>query len=147
VAPSPPIGRFTHLALPCHDLDATIGWYEAHTPLRAFHRRIDVDAEVAWLAEEPRPDGTENPVGIVVVQTFADRAAGVPVPVLTPFAHLGFDVDDPTEVDAVAEIGRAAGCLAWEPTDHPPPVGYLCALADPDGNVVEFSFGQGLETA
>jgi len=65
--------------------------------------------------------------------------------VLTPFAHLGFDVDDPAEVDAIAERGRAAGCLHWEPADHPPPVGYLCALADPDGNVVEFSHGQGLD--
>ncbi len=137
--------RFTHVALPCHDLDATIAWYEAHTPLRAFHRRVDVDAEVAWLAEGPGlGDGTANPVGIVVVQTFVDRDAGVPLPTLTPFAHLGFDVDDPAEVDAAAERGRAAGCLHWEPTDHPPPVGYLCALVDPDGNVVEFSHGQGL---
>ena len=143
--------RFTHVALPCHDLDATIAWYEHHTPLRAFHRRVDVDAEVAWLAggiglaEAPDPDGPENPVGIVVVQSFADREAGVPIPVLTPFAHLGFDVDDPAEVDAIAERGRADGCLHWEPADHPPPVGYLCALVDPDGNVVEFSHGQSLD--
>ena len=83
-------------------------------------------------------------MGIVAVQTFADRDAGVPIPVLTPFAHLGFDVDTPAEVDATAEAGRSSGCLHWEPVDHPPPVGYLCALTDPDGNVVEFSFGQGL---
>jgi catechol 2,3-dioxygenase-like lactoylglutathione lyase family enzyme len=133
------------VALPCHNLDATIAWYEHHTPLRAFHRRVDVDAEVAWLAESPAQGGIENPVGIVVVQSFADRDAGVPVPVLTPFAHLGFEVDDPAEVDAIAERGRAVGCLHWEPVDHPPPVGYLCALADPDGNVVEFSHGQGLD--
>ncbi len=84
--------RFTHLALPCRDLDATIAWYEAHTPMRAFHRRSDLDAEV----------------------------------------------------DAAAEVGRSSGCLHWEPERHPPPVGYLCALTDPDGNVVEFSYGQGL---
>ena len=139
-------GRFTHLALPCHDLDATIAWYEAHTPLRAFHRRVDVDAEVAWLAEGRRPDGTVNPVGLVVVQSFSDRDAALPVPVLAPFAHLGFAVDDPVEVDAAAERGRMAGCLHWEPADHPPPVGYVCALVDPDGNVVEFSFGQSPNT-
>ena len=130
--------RLTHLALPCRDLDATIVWYEAHTPLRAFHRRTDVDAEVAWLAEN------DTTVGLVMVQTFEARDSGEPQTILSPFAHLGFDVDTPAEVDATAEAGRSSGCLHWEPADHPPPVGYLCALTDPDGNVVEFSFGQGL---
>ncbi|MBP67768.1 MAG: hypothetical protein CL435_04485 [Acidimicrobiaceae bacterium] len=60
------------------------------------------------------------------------------------FAHLGFDMDSPGEADQAAELGRASGCLHWEPANHPPPVGYLCAVTDPDGNVVEFSFGQGL---
>jgi hypothetical protein len=32
--------------------------------------------------------------------------------------------------------------LAWEAGDNPAPVGYLCAVSDPDGNVIEFSFGQ-----
>ncbi len=139
--------RFTHLALPVHDLDATIAWYESHTPMRAFHRRADPDAEVAWLAEGAGLAEGDNEVGIVVVQTFEDRAAGEPLPILTPFAHLGFDVDTPGEVDQAAEMGRASGCLHWEPADHPPPVGYLCAMTDPDGNVVEFSYGQGLEAA
>ena len=65
--------------------------------MRAFHRRTDVNAEVAWLAE----------------------------------------------VDAAAVLGLASGCVHLEPANHPPPVGYLCALTDPDGNVVEFSYGQG----
>ena len=137
--------RFTHLALPCRDLDATIAWYEAHTPMRAFHRRVDADAEVAWLTEVLSGGGTT--VGLVVVQTFEAKASGEPQTTLSPFAHLGFDVDDPAEVDAAAEIGRASGCLHWEPANHPSPVGYLCALTDPDGNVVEFSFGQGLADA
>jgi lactoylglutathione lyase len=45
-------------------------------------------------------------------------------------------------VDAVAERGRAAGCLHWEPQDVGGQVGYVCALTDPDGNVIEFSHGQ-----
>lgn len=101
--------RFTHLALPCRDLDATIAWYEAHTPMRAFHRRSDLDAEVAWLAED------DTSVGLVVVQSFEARASGEPQTTLSPFAHLGFDVDDPAEVDAAAEVGRSSGCLHWEP--------------------------------
>lgn len=29
----------------------------------------------------------------------------------------------------------------------PGPVGYICALTDPDGNVVEFSYGQKVFTS
>ena len=71
--------RFTHLALPCRDLDTTIAWYEAHTPMRAFHRRVDADAEVAWLAEVMSGGGTT--VGLVVVQTFEAKASGKPRPI------------------------------------------------------------------
>ena len=44
----------------------------------------------------------------------------------------------------MAERGRAEDCLAWEPKAFPYPVGYRCALKDPDGYVIEFSYGQPL---
>ena len=130
--------RFTHIALPCRDLEFTIAWYEAHTPMRAFHRRSNDVGEVAWLAAEG------SSTTLVLTQSFAARDAGEPLPTLAPFAHLGFSVEDPSEVEAIAEAGLRAGCLAWEPAHHQPPVGYLCALSDPDGNLVEFSHGQEL---
>ena len=130
--------RFTHLALPCRDLDASVAWYEAHTPLRVIHRRSDQIGKVAWVGE------SGSSTALVLVQSFAARDGGEPLPTLTPFAHLGFSVEDPSEVDAIALTAHEAGCLAWEPALHPPPVGYLCALNDPDGNLVEFSHGQDL---
>ena len=30
------------------------------------------------------------------------------------------------------------------PTEMPPPIGYICMLRDPDGNIVEFSYDQGV---
>ena len=59
------------------------------------------------------------------------------------------DIDDTVRrfdraVDEVAALGRAEGCLVWEPQQLPAPIGYVCALNDPDGNVVEFSFDQGV---
>jgi hypothetical protein len=30
------------------------------------------------------------------------------------------------------------------PTEMPPPIGYICMLRDPDGNMVEFSYDQGV---
>ena len=42
-----------------------------------------------------------------------------------------------------AEAARS-GCLIWPPRDEPYPVGYYCGLRDPNGNYVEFSYGQPL---
>jgi catechol 2,3-dioxygenase-like lactoylglutathione lyase family enzyme len=63
-------------------------------------------------------------------------------PQLRPFGHLGIQLATRDEVDIVAQRARLEGCLVWEAEDNPAPVGYLCAVSDPDGNVIEFSFGQ-----
>jgi hypothetical protein len=47
----------------------------------------------------------------------------------------------------MAVLGRADGCLAAEPVQMPPPIGYVCTLLDPGGNAVEFSYGQEYYTA
>ena len=51
--------RLTHLALPCHDLDATIAWYEKHTPLRKTHHRQDA------LGALLRPENLKKPLPTV----------------------------------------------------------------------------------
>jgi lactoylglutathione lyase len=136
----PTIARFTHVALPCCDIDATIDWYERFTPLRLLERREDAEGYGAWLGQ---PDMVDKPFIIVLVSFHKDRPRGKQ-PTLAPFAHLGIEVPTREEVDAIAERGRAEGCLAWEPQQLPPPIGYVCALTDPDGNMVEFSFDQGV---
>jgi catechol 2,3-dioxygenase-like lactoylglutathione lyase family enzyme len=88
----------------------------------------------------------DSPFVVVLVCFDRDRANG-PLTQLAPFAHLGVELPTRDEVDAVGAAGREAGCLVWEPQQLPPPVGYVCALADPDGNVVEFSFDQGVYAA
>ena len=47
-------------------------------------------------------------------------------------------------VDEIAQRAREADCLAMPPTMMPPPIGYICMLGDPDGNMVEFSWDQGV---
>lgn len=136
----PTTARFTHVALPCCNLEATIAWYEQFTPLRLLQRREDADGVSAWIGQ---PDMVDKPFIIVLVSFFRDQPNG-PQPMLAPFAHLGIELPTKEEVDAVAELGRAAGCLAWEPQQLPQPIGYVCALTDPDGNMVEFSYDQGV---
>jgi hypothetical protein len=48
------------------------------------------------------------------------------------------------EVDRLGRLGSDDGIIIEEPKDAGPIVGYFCMVHDPDGNWVEFSFGQGL---
>ena len=131
--------RWTHVALPVADLDASLAWYERYTPLQTIDRRSDDLGQSAWLSH---PEPTDRPFVLVLVAF--DDAKGVPQPQLAPFAHLGMELPSRADVDAMAEQARADHCLTWEPVQLPPPVGYVCAATDPDGNVVEFSFDQGV---
>ena len=135
--PSTP--RWTHIALPAGDLDKSIAWYKAFTPLALLDRREDADGQAAWLGHEGQVD---NPFILVLVMFWKDK--GKPLPVMAPFAHIGIEVPEREDVVAIADRARAAGCLAWEPTDMPDPIGFICALSDPDGNVIEISHDQGV---
>jgi len=135
----PAVPRWTHIALPCSDLDKSIAWYEEFTPLVVLDRREDADGQAAWLSHEGQ---AVNPFILVLVMFWKDR--GTPVPVMAPFAHLGIEVPERTDVIALADRARTAGCLVWEPAELPEPIGFVCALSDPDGNVVEVSYNQGV---
>jgi lactoylglutathione lyase len=136
----PPTARWTHIALPCTDIDATIKWYERFTPLRLLDRREDADGYGAWLGH---PDMVDKPFILVLVSFFRDQDKG-PQPTMAPFAHIGIELTSRDEVNEVAARGEAEGCLMWPPQQMPPPIGYICALTDPDGNVIEFSYDQGV---
>lgn len=131
--------RFTHIALPVNDVTASVEWYERYTPLRAIDLRHDSDGEAAWLCH---PEPAEHPF-IIVLVSMSSTSGSAPRQ-LGPFGHLGIELPTRDAVDAMAVLGRADGCLEWEAAQWPQPVGYVCALADPDGNVVEFSYDQGV---
>ncbi|WP_198148427.1 VOC family protein [Elstera litoralis] len=61
---------------------------------------------------------------------------------LGPFGHLGVACPSRAEVDRLAGMAEAAGCLRRAPKDSGPPVGYWAMLADPDGNTLELAHGQ-----
>lgn len=132
--------RWTHIALPCTDMDRTVEWYETFTPLQLLDRREDADGQGAWLGH---PDQGDKPFILVLVSFLRDQTKG-PQPIMAPFAHIGIEMPTKQMVDEVAERGKAAGCLAWPPQLMPDPIGYICALTDPDGNMIEFSYDQGV---
>src|SRR5919108_498353 len=73
--------RWTHIALPSLDIDASVAWYEKYTPLVELDRREDADGRSAWLAHEGQ---VENPFVLVLVMFY--RSQGTPQPQLGPFA-------------------------------------------------------------
>lgn len=135
--------RWTHVALRVADIDATIEWYRTFTPLQLLDRREDADGYGAWLGH---PDSGEFPFILVVAQFLPDHDPFAPAPIanLGPFNHMGIELPERDAVDEIARRGEEAGCLAMPATQMPDPIGYICMLRDPDGNMVEFSFDQGV---
>ncbi|HEX5945713.1 MAG TPA: VOC family protein [Acidimicrobiales bacterium] len=145
--PAPDLGepRLTHVALPCSDLDETLEFYTSMTPLVVVARNEDANGRGAWLSN---PGQAGDPFVLVFAElppAAADdlgQQPGGAHPTLAPFAHIGIEVPERADVDAIAEKGRALGRLHWEPRQMAEHIGYICALEDPDGNVIEFSHDQ-----
>ena len=59
--------------------------------------------------------------------------------------HFGFQCDSRTEVDEIAELARRQNSLVDSPTEFGGVVGYFTTIRDPDGHLIEFTFGQPLK--
>ena len=124
----------THIALQVRDLDASIAFYTEFCNMHLSHKRNDDGARVAWIAES----GRDNAFVFVLIERAGHRPQAA-----EDFGHLGFALESRAAVDAIA--AQAGSRLAWPPREHPFPTGYLCGVRDPDGNIVEFSYGQPLK--
>lgn len=126
---------FTHLAMHVQDLEACVDFYQTYAQMRLTHDRVNEGKRVVWLAEP----GKEKDFIVVLIPGGPGRDQ-----ISTDYSHLGFALDSKAAVDAIANQARSDGILEWEPRQEPYPVGYYCGIRDPDGNFVEFSFGQPL---
>ncbi|WP_373082265.1 VOC family protein [Zhongshania sp.] len=126
----------THLALHVQDLNACVAFYCDYAGLKVVHRRSNTGGgEVVWLAEE----GREQDFILVLLPGGPGRHQQD-----CDYSHLGFAVQSRAAVDVIAARAKQDGILAWSTRQEPFPVGYYCGLRDPDGNFVEFSYGQPL---
>ena len=139
----PRSARWTHVALRVADIDRTIDWYLRYTDLELLDKRRDDDGFGAWLGHR---DSGEHPFVLVLAQFLEGRDPFAPAPIakLAPFNHFGIELPERADVDAVAARAEADGCLAMPARLMPDPIGYVCMLEDPDGNLVEFSYDQGV---
>ena len=125
----------THLALHVEDIDSCLDFYQQYCKLEIVHDRLDQGRRIVWLAEP----GKEDDFILVFIPGGPCRDQRN-----DDISHLGFALESREAVDEVAVRASTAGILEWEPRDEPYPVGYYCGVKDPDGNVIEVSFGQPL---
>jgi catechol 2,3-dioxygenase-like lactoylglutathione lyase family enzyme len=125
----------THIALHVRDLDACIAFYREFCGMAVVHERSDHGHRVVWLAEP----GKENDFILVMIPGGPGRRQAE-----QDYSHFGFALESRAAVDTLADKAAAAGRLVWPPREEPFPVGYYCGVRDPDGNFVEFSYGQPL---
>jgi lactoylglutathione lyase len=126
---------FTHCALHVRDLDQSIAFYRSYCGLEIVKEHGAGEGRTVWLAT---PGGEESFV-LVILGGGEEHVQGE-----GDMTHYGFGVATREDVDKIAERGRKEGCLHWEPREYAPPTGYLCAVRDPTGYIIEFSYGQPL---
>lgn len=130
------MAHITHCALHVQDIDKSIAFYRDYCGLEVVREHgASPEERTVWIGEPADPPQFV----LVLIQGGKQREQAS-----DDMTHMGFAVASPDEVDAVAERAKEAGYLLWEPQQFDFPVGYLCALTDPDGYVIEFSYGQPL---
>ena len=125
----------THIAMHVQDLAACVDFYHRYAEMNIVHERPHHNGKVIWMAEH----GREKEFILVLLPGGPGRAQSD-----SDFSHLGFAVASRHAVDSIADRARAEGILVWETREEDYPVSYYCGLRDPDGNFVEFSYGQPL---
>ncbi len=125
--------RWTHITISASDLDASVDFYTSHCGLSIVRDRRLEGRHNVWLGP-PTPPG-EDPVFVLVI---------VQDEVKSRLDHFGFQCESRAEVDRIAEAAGQQGTLIQAPVDAGGVVGYFAMVRDPDGHVVEFTFGQPL---
>ena len=125
----------THIALHVKDAEACVNFYQQYADLELVRDRDVNGKHIIWLAEKGK---AEKFIFVILPGGPGHQQSS------SDFSHLGFALSSKYKVDQIAQQAKIEGILLWPPKQEPFPVGYYCGVLDPDGNRVEFSFGQPL---
>jgi catechol 2,3-dioxygenase-like lactoylglutathione lyase family enzyme len=126
--------HWTHITINVSDLERSIAFYTDFCGLSVVRDRRLEGRHNVWLGPQPKPGEDPTFILVMVQNEVTDR-----------LDHFGFQCDSRAEVDRIAEQAREQAILVEPPTDIGGIVGYFTTVRDPDGHVVEFTFGQPLK--
>ncbi|HEY0323324.1 MAG TPA: VOC family protein [Pyrinomonadaceae bacterium] len=126
--------RWTHITITVSQMERSVEFYNSMCKLEIVRDRRREGGGTVWLGYEP--EAQEDPAFVLVLMEgeVTDR-----------LDHFGFQCDSRDEVDRIAEAAAAREILVYAPTDSGGSVGYWTIIRDPDGHMVEFTFGQPLK--
>ena len=123
--------KCTYVALQVRDIERSISFYLEYCGMHILQEHAD-DFRVVWMGWDEQPPR----FAIVLLDTPYDFAHH------PPHQHIGMVVSTHEEVDAIYARATANGISkVWPPTEGGPIVERFCGIADPDGNMVAFSYG------
>jgi len=126
--------HWTHITINCRDIDASVAFYTSFCGLTIVRDRRIEGRHNVWLGPATRP--AEDPIFVLVIVQDEVKAR---------LDHFGFQCESRAEVDRIAEIARQQNILVESPVNVGGVVGYFTMVRDPDGHLVEFTFGQPLK--
>ena len=112
------------------DLDTCIEFYQGFCELEVVHKRDSA----AWLTNE----ALKNKFVIVLIKDGKKNKQKFK----KDFSHIGIAVDSLEELLKKVEEGKKLGCYAFGPFKEDYPTGDIAGFLDPNGNLVELSYGQ-----
>ncbi|MBD0369460.1 MAG: VOC family protein [Pyrinomonadaceae bacterium] len=126
--------RWTHITITVAEFERSLEFYQRVCGLRVVRDRRREGGGTIWLGYEPRAG--EDPSFVLVLMEGE---------VTNRLDHFGFQCDSREEVDRIAVEAASRGILVHAPQDSGGSVGYWTIIRDPDGHMVEFTFGQPLK--
>jgi len=126
--------RWTHITINVSDLNASVDFYTSICGLAIVRDRRTEGRHNVWLG--PRVAAGEDPLFVLVMVQDEVKAR---------LDHLGFQCDSPEEVERIAQLAGEQNMLVEPPTHVGGVVGYFTTVRDPDGHLIEFTFGQPLK--
>jgi len=126
--------HWTHITINVSDIDRSVDFYKSVCGLSIVRDRRLEGRHNVWMGAALAPG--ENPDFVLVLVQDEVKAR---------LDHFGFQCDSRAEVDQIADLARRQNILVEPPTDVGGVVGYFTSIRDPDGHVIEFTFGQPLK--
>ena len=126
--------RWTHITINVSEIEAAVDFYTSFCGLTIVRDRRTEGRHNVWLG--PATKQGEDPTFVLVMVQDEVKAR---------LDHFGFQCDSREEVDRIANRARQQNILVESPVDIGGVVGYFAMVRDPDGHLVEFTFGQPLK--